>query len=336
MEDFADLSIEVGHLYLRDLARLDDSKWRDFVRSRILSGLASVAPTIKRYYRHKRSVSIVVLIDDYFSDDGSSPDRNDVASAVQEVADDVQQRLDSKFRNRHSWRRPLSIDYISFESSLASSVDRLYNRIFLSDEVSGSWLSNGQDGRPSSSERHGALIGISDIETVGREKGQTGRPHAIHVDVELFSEPSKVRNDLVQRIWSCPILAAWWQLVRLGIFRDEAGLPEMPEGTIALDMSKEVSKSNSCPPFFGKRTLTVLSPEFLEVEMAVRTILGRVRLIDGERRDLRVDKRLPSAAEHLNRIAYVLVPDGVHPYSLDVSTKGSDVSAMYDAFTRWL
>ena len=313
MSKFAELSIEVGHLYLRDLAGLDDTDWKERVRNRIVTGLASVAPTIKRYLDHKKSVSIVVMIDDYFAESDTSPGRDAVADAVQEVASDLSDRYDEILRNKYGWKSPLRITYISFESSLALTVDRLYNRI----EFPGRWLSNDQHGRSRSSERHEAIIGMSEVENAGRQKSRTRRLHTIHLDVELYSEETSSCNASPRRIWSCPILAAWWQLTRLGLLRDQSGSPSVPEGTIALSLPEGMSGPNSTPSFFAKRTLTVLSPEFLEVEVAVRTILSRVQLIDRERQGLKASDRIPTPSEHLNRIGYVLVPDDLHPHGME-------------------
>ncbi len=71
------------------------------------------------------------------------------------------------------------------------------------------WLTNGQ--RSPSTSRGEAMARRSPWQPP-RESAR--RRHSIFVDVELWDEHDG------QRTWSCPMLAAVWQLLRLGLLRD--------------------------------------------------------------------------------------------------------------------
>jgi hypothetical protein len=100
--------------------------------------------------------------------------------------------------------------------------------------------------------------------------------HSIFVDVELWSGTGD------ERVWSCPLLAAIWQLARMGLLRYQGEPFLQPEpwgkawpqewqqlpGVIRLD--------DSAAPFSAYRTMSVLDDKFFAVEHAVRTILSQV------------------------------------------------------------
>lgn len=89
-----------------------------------------------------------------------------------------------------------------------------------------------------------------------------------------------------RRTWSCPFLAAVWQLLRLGLLRDEGRVPLPPvplEGGWPGDWDRlpaVVRINPQAAPFSAYTTLSVLSPRFLPVELAVRTILSQVAVDD--------------------------------------------------------
>ena len=120
---------------------------------------------------------------------------------------------------------------------------------------------------------------------------------AIGLRVDLHDE----HPTSAARIWSCPILSAWWQLIRLGMLEDEHGVPVAPPRT---------QSRSQAPPFHARYTLTLLEPRFLEIEHAARAILERVRLPDAWLRRVREGRRTDDQREHLRRIAYMFVPAG--------------------------
>ncbi len=101
------------------------------------------------------------------------------------------------------------------------------------------------------------------------------RRHSIFVDVELWDEHDG------RRIWSCPMLAAVWQLIRLGLLRDHGRPVLVPEDWTGAwpDSWAELPPITRLEPGGGRlRRLhhaVRLSPRFLPVELAVRTILSQ-------------------------------------------------------------
>jgi hypothetical protein len=102
------------------------------------------------------------------------------------------------------------------------------------------------------------------------------RGHSIFVDVQLWTGEGE------QRIWSCALLAAVWQLLRLGLLRN-LGEPliepvEMaqPWPTTWAELPGLIKLNPRAKPFAAYRSLSLLSPRFLPVEQAVRTILSQV------------------------------------------------------------
>ena len=321
----ADLSVEIGHLYLSDLKfdsvsgpkientsdfgerppdegepQVDDLE--SYVTRRLDRGVAAVSPIVKRYRASKKKVSTAVLIDDYFyrsSSDSELLER--VVAAIMEYAETT--------------KHGIQLDYVVFEADLAESVRTLINLIAREPsagagsrsqelEYDDRWLGNGQAGRGRTVKKTRRLgrVEASPIEepTAGANK----RQHSIAMDIELLSSLQDGSE-----LWSCPLLAAWWQLVRLGMLRDEHGEPTMPTRTIALGLDKNV-------PLHAKRTLTALVPEFLEVEAAVQTILRQTALTSDLRAHLKDSRREIEPSDHLKRISYVFVDDFFHPIGL--------------------
>ena len=165
----ADLSVEIGHLYLSDLKfdsisgpemenaadfqeRVPDEgepqvvDLESYVTRRLDRGIAAVSPIVKRYRASKKKVSTAVLIDDYFyrsSSDAELLDR--VVAATREYAETA--------------KSGIQLDYIAFEADLADSVRTLINLITREPpagagsrsqaefEYDDRWLGNGQAGR---------------------------------------------------------------------------------------------------------------------------------------------------------------------------------------------
>ena len=141
------------------------------------------------------------------------------------------------------------------------------------------------------------------------------RRHSVFVDVELWDEAAG------KRVWSCAMLAAVWQLLRLGLLRTTAGCCRAAaagragrDGLPETGTSCRRCSSSSRGPRRSPRTApsSILDQRFLSVEHAVRVILSQVRqdpeaiasLADrAEREGLRpVD-------DVLGRVGYVFMPD---------------------------
>jgi hypothetical protein len=140
------------------------------------------------------------------------------------------------------------------------------------------------------------------------------RRHSIFVDVELWDEEEG------RRTWSCPMLAAVWQLMRLGLLRDQ-GRPVVSaqDWTDPLfpgswdDLPPVIRLNPRATAFAAYTTISVLSPRFLPVELAVRTILSQFAgdtaiLTEAADRAARDAMRLP--AELVDRIRYVFAIPG--------------------------
>jgi hypothetical protein len=129
--------------------------------------------------------------------------------------------------------------------------------------------------------------------------------HDINVEVQLYD--GDVMNGAGTGKWSCPLLAAAWQLLRLGVLQDEDGNPLSPEFA-RLD---HPSLNRDPEPFAARATLSLLTPAMLQVEYAVRLILGRLELPGEWVRQLRQsheDEQRRPADLVLERIAYGFVP----------------------------
>jgi hypothetical protein len=291
----AHVSVELGHLYMEDFEAGPD---------RILAQFRAVAPwvqALRASLPHRRPrVSTCFLIDDYFSR-FSTP-----AELVPMVLDAAAEA-------------GLTIDYLARESGCARTHDDKRPAALVEDRlvaepppgtngsrppvVETGWLCNG---RRSPATDTAAMVGPVPWEPALQT---ARRRHSIFVDVEIWDEPG-------ERTWSCPFLAAVWQLLRLGALR-QYGEPvvapvrqeEFPSDWDSLPTLVQLTDSPA--PFTAYQTMSVLSSRFLEVELAVRTILDQV-LIDPEVLRL-LDARaggegITLAPELVDRIGYVFLP----------------------------
>jgi hypothetical protein len=116
------------------------------------------------------------------------------------------------------------------------------------------------------------------------------------------------------------MLAAVWQLMRLGLLRDNGRPVVTPrDWTDPLfpdswdDLPAVTRLDRSAAAFAAYTTLSVLSPRFLPVELAVRTILSQFAcdnslLAQAAARAARDAMQLP--AELVDRIRYVFAAPG--------------------------
>jgi len=118
--------------------------------------------------------------------------------------------------------------------------------------------------------------------------------HSVFIDVELWS-------DAPERQWSCPYLAAIWQLLRLGVLRNEGRAILVPQA-LTSDFPDQWGRlppvlqiNDAAAPFAAYRTFSALDSRFVSIEHAVRTILGQVCVDDAVAQQL----RRRSAAEGL-------------------------------------
>jgi hypothetical protein len=297
------LSIEVGHLYMEDLAlgrariaqvMRSAAPWLDAARTGCAEQLGIAAPRI----------STCFMIDDYFGTIGS-PD--EVIPDVLDAAKDA----------------GISIDYLAREAGCASGDGiepaRLVLGRMVPDPPRGSsgarpsvfdsgWLCNGE------------RTPVADATHAMRDAPAWRPPiengvnrHAIFVDVQLWDEADGVRT------WSCPYLASVWQLLRLGLLRHDGVAVGRP---CPIDVSALPSRWTDLPPigqlnpnakpFTAYRTMSILDTRFQPIELAVRTILSQVDVgsaVQSQIRDRAQREGVPIAVpvEVVERMAYVFV-----------------------------
>lgn len=298
---YAHLSIEVDHLYMEDLqgdaADLDQrmamvKPWYEAIR-------ASVAAREDR-----PRVSTCVLIDEYFS--------TPLGPAK------VLPRLLEAAR-----RHDIPVDYVARESCCAahagvSPADLAVHRL-VAMPVPGTdgsrpptletgWLSNGRRS-PDLSRRsmQPSLRWRQPVEA-------NARRHSVFVDVELWDEVDR------KRVWSCAMLAAVWQLLRLGLLRSHGRVPLVPQPWTEGDPLPEawdelpavLKLRPAAESFTAYRTASILDHRFMQIEHAVRVILSQVSQ-DPEALDL-LERRAAAERQHpaddvLGRIGYIFLPD---------------------------
>lgn len=294
------LSLELGHLYMEDfvggLPALTNlmrqvAPWARTVQEVVA---AEVAPKPAR-------ISTCFLVDDYFGD-FSTPGQ--LIPALVTAADSV----------------GLSIDYLARESGCADAdgvpLASLVEARLVDDpppDTTGArpparetgWLCNGQRTPASTAE---ALSAVSDW----RPPVENGRRnHSIFVDVELWNEQDG------KRVWSCPFLAAVWQLLRLGLLRNlgepvavprQVSLAELPATWAELPAVSQLTPRPA--PFSAYRTASVLGSRFLPVELAVRTILSQVHVDPAAAQQVAQRSDAESVtlpAEVVDRVSYVFL-----------------------------
>jgi len=298
------VSVEIGHLYMEDFAAGEGAVRRTFAAA---APWVAAARTPQAVGCGKKSVrvSTCFLIDDYFSQ-FSSP--AEVIPMVLAAAN----------------REGLEIDYLARESACADadSVSPAYLTLgrLVTEPVPGTtggrppltetgWLTNGQR---SPATARGEAMGRRTSWQPPRESAR--RRHSIFVDVELWDEEDS------QRTWSCAMLAAVWQLLRLGLLRDQgrpvttpADWMDRPFPDRWAELPPVIRLNPTAAAFAAYTTLSVLSPRFLPVELAVRTILSqfacdRTTLAETADRAARDAMSLP--AELVDRIRYVFAAPG--------------------------
>ncbi|MFD6551021.1 SCO2522 family protein [Streptomyces sp. NPDC058398] len=274
---FSHVSLELGHLYMEDFAVGADRLRRHFAAARPWAD-AVRASTGARLANGRARVSTCFLIDDYFS--RLSTPAELIPPLLSAAAD-----------------AGLTIDYLARESgcAVAPGTDRtefrlaesVLNRLVESPPPGSSgfrppvsrtgWLSNGCR---APAQRTSAALDSAGA-TWQPPSETTARGHSGFLDVELWSGREE------ERTWSCAFLASVWQLVRLGLLRDNgrAVLTPTPwddrEFPSEWDGLPPVLRLNPhAEPFTAYSTCSVLPTRFLTVEHAVRVVLEQVQIED--------------------------------------------------------
>ncbi|WP_323746491.1 SCO2522 family protein [Catenulispora pinisilvae] len=277
------LSVETGRLYLEDFADGD---------RKITHQLEQVAPwleaatkrTRKRFGRNAR-ISTCFLVDDY-SPSGAVDDQ----PKPSEVVDIVTTAAD---------QAGFKIDYLAREAGCAVAYERPYSgprdQSALADIVAGliveeaavgangsrpptaqtGWLSNG--------ERSPAVSVAMDAPQWEPPEEFGKYRHSVFVDIELWSLDHYQQS--AKRQYSCSLLSAVWQLLRLGLLRDAGDAVAKPyrfgagEGFPDLwqQLPSITQLTPDAAPFAAYQALSVLPPHFRAAEHAAEIIVDHLR-----------------------------------------------------------
>ncbi|MET8100830.1 SCO2522 family protein [Streptomyces sp. NPDC005236] len=305
---YSHLSLELGHLYMEDFTEGADRLRQHFATARPWADAVRTS-TAARLANGRARISTCFLIDDYFSRQ-STPARL-IPPLLGAAAD-----------------AGLTIDYLARESgcAVAPGTDRaelrlaesVLHRLVESPPPGSSgfrppvsrtgWLSNG---RRAPAQRTSAALDSAGA-TWQPPSETTARGHSVFMDVELWSGPEE------QRTWSCAFLASVWQLVRLGLLRDNgrAVLAPTPwddkEFPTEWDELPPVVRLNpQAEPFTAYSTSSVLPTRFLPVEHAVRVVLEQVHVEAGtlaQALERSAKEGFPVPADIADRTSYVFPP----------------------------
>ncbi|GJF20086.1 MULTISPECIES: SCO2522 family protein [Streptomyces] len=266
----AHLSLELGHLYMEDFEAGPERLRDHFTQVRPWVDAARAAAVARTGGKRAR-ISTCFLIDDYFTR-FSTP------------AEVVPMLL------AEAGRAGLTVDYLARESGCAVTgkvpvAEAVAGRIVESPPPGSyglrppaaqtGWLANGERSpvarAPQAMKR--AAAWQPPRETAARR-------HSVFLDVELWSDDADG-----QRTWSCPFLAAVWQLARLGLLRNQGEAVLVPQPHTAPGFPDDWDELPSllrlnprADPFAAYRTCSVLPTRFLPVEHAVRVILDQIEV----------------------------------------------------------
>ncbi|MFC7982097.1 SCO2522 family protein [Streptomyces sp. NPDC057336] len=299
----AHLSLELGHLYMEDFEAGPERLRRHFAEVRPWAEAARAAATARTGGKRAR-ISTCFLIDDYFTR-FSTP-----AEVVPMLLAEAE-------------RAGLSVDYLARESGCAVTgkvpvAEAVAGRIVESPPPGShglrppaaqtGWLANGERSpvarAPQAMKR--AVPWQPPHETAARR-------HSVFLDVELWSDDAEEH-----RTWSCPFLAAVWQLARLGLLRNdgEPVLVPQPHTTTGFpdqwdELPTLLKLNDRADPFAAYRTCSVLPTRFLPVEHAVRVILDQTEVDPGALEQVAERsgrERTPVPDSVADRVSYVFYP----------------------------
>ncbi len=297
----AQLSVEVGHLYMEDYGAGPDRLRELFDRVAPWVRAARERPPGASGRHPAGRVSTCFLVDDYFSQLRSP---QEVVPLVLAAARDS----------------GLDIDYLARESACANAdgtaVAAILEGHLVVDPPPGTtgsrppttltgWLSNGQR-----SPAVGDYEAMSAPHPWVPPRQNATERHSVFVDVELWDEQDG------QRVWSCAFLAAVWQTIRLGLLRHDGRVitrPERWDGPWPQhwhELPPVIQLTDRPAPFSAYRTLSILDVRFLPIELAVRTILDQVAVdpvAAGQVLDRARNEGYDVPAETADRVRYVFL-----------------------------
>ncbi|MFI6212212.1 SCO2522 family protein [Nocardia brasiliensis] len=282
--NFAHLSIETGHFYMKSLVNGEDKIRAHFRQVARLVDLYT--RDAKAEYGESARVSTCFLIDDYF---GANTKPSEILPKVLGIAADCNLRIDYLAREAGCWETPLYVNgrmtgqQIELAEMIASWVvaeplKQTTGR--RPPDVESGWLCNG---RRSSDHDSAQAMQVAEYRT---PEEFASREHTIFLDIELWN--TQINKDGEEHTrWSCPFLAAVWQLLRLGMVRYEGKAvvePQPHDGPWPerwWEMPSVVKLNPQAAAFEAYRALSILPREYVKIEHAVQTILDHI-VIDQE------------------------------------------------------
>lgn len=298
---YSHVSIELNHLYMEDFTRDEDHLRNQMAHIKPWLD-ATVKAIESRELPTRPRLSTCFLVDDYFSE-------------LMSPADLIPKLL------KAAAETGVQVDYVARESGCAVAdeveIAQLVARRLVPIPIEGTdgsrpptletgWLSNGLRSPVRTTEAMRSDDWQPPVEAEARN-------HSIFLDVQLWSDDHEGG-----RLWSCPMLAAVWQLVRLGLLRhhgraviEPRPLPDqLPDEWSAMPPVARV-RTNAAP-FHGYQTLSLLHDRYLSIEHAVRIILNQVAPDSEVMR--RVEQRALQEGMHIakdivGRIGYLFVTD---------------------------
>ena len=282
----AHLSVQVGHLYLDDFADGDRLIARQLEQT--APWLAAADKRIRKRFGRNARVSTCFLVDDY-TPSGSVRDRPSPSEVVDIVTAAAEQA-------------GFQIGYLAREAGCAVSCERPYSgsrdKSPLADIVAGAIVeeaavgANGsrpptaQTGWLSNGERSPAVsVAMEAPQWEPPEEFGTYR-HSVFVDVELWSLDRNQAQS--ERQYSSSLLAAVWQLSRLGLLRNAGHAVAKPyrfaAGEALPDLWPQLpSVTQLTPdahPFAAYQTLSVLPHHCRAAEHAAQIIIDHLQFDD--------------------------------------------------------
>lgn len=297
----AHVSLELGHLYMEDFEGGPDRLAEHFARVRPWADAVHAMAAVEA---RRPRVSTCFLVDDYFTRFSTPAELVPMVLAQAEKAG-------------------LTIDYLARESACAVAdgiaVAEAVESRLVDSPAPGSdgsrpparetgWLANGE--RAPGLET--ALEAMAHVAPWQPPRETGARRHSVFLDVELWDETDG------RRTWSCPFLAAVWQLARLGLLRHlgepvlgPRGRPDAPFPRDWDDLPPVIQLNPAAAPFAAYRTWSALPTRFLPIEHAVRVLLDQIEADPQAMRqaaDRAAGEGLPLPDEIPERISYIFYP----------------------------
>jgi len=279
------LSLEVGHFYMDDLDRGGLPVREQFAR--IAPLVSAFTADVRTRYPGAR-VSTCFLIDDYFRHD-TEPEP--IITTLLDAAERSGLSIDYLAREAGCYEVPthrtaaVSGESIKLAEMVAARIveepDRGTTGARPPTAESG-WLCNGR--RSSEDEPVQAMR----LEPYRPAEQFGARNHSIFLDVELWRRRTETVDGSTEAntLWSCPFLAAIWQLLRLGMLRHEGAPVAKPvlwqpgSGWPGewWEMPAVTQLNPKAQPFAAYRALSILPEQYLGIENAVRMIIDHLDL----------------------------------------------------------